>query len=96
MIFAVFKVILLIPVRYGAQDFTRAADGYGMRWDIAGHDAARADDTVLPNGDAGKDRHIPAYPDVVADGYGLAVLKTGIAQLVVHGMAGGAYQDVTT
>ena len=75
---------MLIVLCYLTQDAAGIADRNDARGDITRHDAARADNGIVPYRHAGQHRHARTDPDAAADGYRQCDLKTGVALLNIQ------------
>ena len=73
-------VLFAVGVADLPQDAAGVADGEAVCRDVFGDDAARANDAVVTNADAGQDNNIAAEPDVVADGNRRGVLPGLVTQ----------------
>src|SRR5918998_1516049 len=70
----------------------RGISGDGRaRGDVSRHHAARADDGVVANGDAGQEDRAAADPDVAADPDGPAALEALAPERGIAGMVGGEH-----
>ena len=78
-----------IPSRarsYLFYDFCGVADGDAVRGNGMCDDRPRADDAVLADGDAGKNFHAAAEPDVIAHRDGLRKLEPALADGWIRGV----------
>jgi len=87
-------VLVTVGVADLSQDAARIADGEAVCRDIFRDDAARADNAIVTNADAGQDNNIAAKPDVVADGYRRGVFPSLVAQDGVQRVIDGVEGDV--
>lgn len=75
---------MLIPVVYFANNPTRNASRHDVWWNVFCDDTTRANNRIIPDGDAWINNHMTSDPDVIANRYRKRVHLAVFSQFMVY------------